>query len=269
MGATELLYLGGVALSVAGLMLVRDEADIIEESVRHLCEQADAVYVLDNRSTDGTTEILRSLRQEGLPIRITHDPEVGYFQSRKMTALAADAYARGHKWALPCDADELWSGTAGTCREYLGSIGPDVQIVKAALYDYLPPAQGLDGLHPFDAITYRRKAPGALPKVAARLHPRLTIHAGNHGADYGEGAPVFAVGGLVIRHFTWRSPEQYLRKIRNGIEAYNATDLPRSTGEHWRMMEPHSDEEIVAHYDRWFTVPYPPDDETLIYDPVR
>ena len=30
-------------------------------------------------------------------------------------------------------------------------------------------------------------------------------------------------GGLVIRHFSWRSEEQYLRKIRNGQAAYAAT----------------------------------------------
>ena len=45
----------------AAVTMVRDEADIIETTVRHMLTQVDVVIVADNRSVDGTREILDSL----------------------------------------------------------------------------------------------------------------------------------------------------------------------------------------------------------------
>jgi glycosyltransferase involved in cell wall biosynthesis len=256
-------------MSVAGIMLVRDEADIIERVLDHAAAQVDYLMVMDNRSTDGTYEIVKA--HPGVDFTLT-DAEVGYYQSQKMTRLANSARKRGFKWVVPMDADELWTVAepwheTETVAERLKRQAPNVQIVSAALYDYLPPSGGIDGSHPLDAITWRRIAPGAFPKVAARTHATLTIHPGNHGADYGN-APALTVPGLMVRHFTWRTPEQYLRKIRNGLEAYGASDVPEMYGTHWRMWEGHDDETILDHYRMWFTVEYPPNDEELVYDPV-
>ena len=246
--------------------MVRDEADIIEESLRHLAANVDEVLVWDNGSTDGTADILEELLPE-LGGVLTNDPEVAYWQSRKMTAAAQLARARGHEWVVPCDADELWyAPEADTVGEHLTRVGRDVQIVRATLYDYMPPPD-LDGWHPFVAITYRRREPGVYPKVACRTHPDLVIDAGNHGARYGV-RRAMKVDGLVIRHFTWRTREQYLRKIRNGLEAYGATDLPEHTGAHWRMWEGASDEEIMEHFDTWFTAVDPEADPALVRDPA-
>jgi hypothetical protein len=74
--------------------------------------------------------------------------------------------------------------------------------------------------------------------------------------------------GLVVRHFSWRSPEQYLKKIVNGRAAYALTDLPEGTGAHWRMWEGASDEAILAHFDTWFYARDPKSDRSLIYDPT-
>lgn len=256
-------------MSVAGIMMVRDEADIIERSIEHARSQVDWLIVCDNRSTDGTREILEA---SDAVSELEFDEEIGYYQSEKMTRLAQLALAEGHSWVVPMDADELWSVEGGvmSVADLLRPMGPDVQIVTANLYDYLPPCAGLGGRHPFDAITRRRTVPGALPKVAARLHEDLVIEMGNHSANYG-GSRTLKVPGLMIRHFTWRSPEQYLRKIVNGMEAYRHTDLPFAYGQHWRMHEGASDEEIVAHFHRWFCRDYDvPVDETdeLTWDPI-
>ena len=255
--------------AVCGLMLVRDEADIIERSLDHAAAQVDYLIVMDNRSTDGTSEIVK--HHPGVDLRII-DKEVGHYQSRKVTSMAKLARAKGFKWVVPMDADERWTVAdpyheTETVAERLRRQAPNVQIVTAALYDYLPPSGGLGGLHPFDAITWRKTAPGVYPKVAARVAPQLVIAEGNHGASYGE-EPALSVPGLMIRHFTWRTPEQYLRKIRNGLEAYAATDLDPMYGTHWRMWEGHEDETIKAHFRRWFTLDYPPYGDEFVYDPV-
>lgn len=255
-------------MSVAGIMLVKDEADIIERSLDHAASQVDWLLVADNLSTDGTAEIVSS--HPGVDLALT-DAERGHYQSKKMTGFARIARDKGFKWVVPMDADELWSPAEGigTVAGYLKRQAPNVSIVSAALYDYLPPTGGIDGLHPFDALTWRKEAPGVFPKVAARTHSSLVIAEGNHSATYRTGAPVLMVPGLMIRHFTWRTPEQFVRKIRNGLAAYAATDLDPMYGAHWRMWEGYDDSVIVAGFTGW-TIDYSKaaDDPELVYDPV-
>ena len=245
-------------------MLVRDEADIIEATVRHLLEQVDEVLVADNRSTDGTREIL-----EGLPVVLRDDDEVGYWQSRKTTRYAHEMRARGHRWVVPCDADEIWyAPDSRSISRFLAGQAPDIAIVKADLYNHVPTGRDEAVADPTVRIGWRIREAGALPKVAVKVsRGDFVIHAGNHGADVG-GRPMRG-GGLVIRHFPWRSEEQYLRKIRNGLEAYEATDLDPRLGEHWRMFAGQPDEAILDHYRRWFHFEEPErEDDLLIFDPA-
>lgn len=256
-------------MSVCAVMMVRDEADVIESTLAWLTEgrgHVDEIIVSDNLSTDGTREIVSSDARVAL---VLTDDDVAYRQSKKMTALAQIAMKRGHSWVVPVDADEAWyAANEMSLRDYLSAQGPDVQIVKADLYNHIPTGKDPAGEpDPFRRIGWRFDTPGALPKVAARVTKRLTIHAGNHGADYG-GRPSFAVGGLGIRHYSWRTPEQYLRKIRNGCEAYAATNLPASVGAHWRAFADVDDDAILEHFREWFFVENPSGRRDLLYDPL-
>jgi glycosyltransferase involved in cell wall biosynthesis len=246
-------------------MLVKDEADIIDYTIRQLAEQVDAIIVSDNGSTDGTYEAVASNPAVTLVVR---DAEVGYWQDRKTTALAQAALRAGHEWVLPCDADEFWYAPDGrTISDYLDGTAPDVRIVTGALFNHLPTAlDDAEESNPFRRIEWRQRSHGALPKVCARLTPDLQIHMGNHGATFdGRG---LTVPGLIVRHFSWRDEEQYVRKIRNGEAAYAATDMPESTGGHWRMFAGADDDAIRAHFRRWFHVDNPYADPSLILDPA-
>jgi hypothetical protein len=256
-------------VSVAAVMMVRDEEDILPHVLAHLALQVDRVYALDNRSVDGTRGVLRHWEQAGLVV-LLDDSEVGYWQSRKTTRLAERALADGHTWVVPVDADELWRAPDGrTLTDWLHGVPPDVQIVQAALFNHVP--TGVDDTqdsNPLSRIGWRLAQPGALPKVAARLREGLTIHAGNHGADYGPRVKALTAPGLQVRHFSWRDPEQYLRKIRNGVEAYRATDLPDQIGAHWRMWDGQDDDAIRDYFWTWFFVMNPHDRDDLVYDPA-
>lgn len=254
-------------MSTALITMVKDEADVIGPFIRHSAWHTDHLYIADHGSTDGTRELIL---EEDAPVTVTDITEPGYWQSKYMTELAMMALADGHDWVICADADEVWYVGADAerpIREFLAGQAPDVQIVTAEMYHHIPtridPAKNGN---PFRRIGWRKREHGTLPKVACRLHPSLVIHPGNHGASY-EGVAL-SVGGLVIRHFSWRTREQYLRKIRNGVEAYKQTDLPKGTGEHWRMWEGKSDEAIIGQFDTWFYSHRPKQDLSLIYDPA-
>lgn len=253
-------------MSVAAISMVRDEADIVAVTVAHMLTQVDHVIVADNGSTDGTRDLLADL-----DVEVIDDPERGYYQSRKMTALADLARTAGHDWVVPFDADEVWYSPFGRIADVLGGIGPQWLAAPATLFDHVPTGIDSDDTDPVRRIAWRRVEPGALPKVAARLRDDLVIEQGNHAATFDGGTTSF-VGQLVIRHFPYRSAEQFVRKARNGAEAYAATDLPWSAGQHWRqygqLLEAYGREALEDVFRTWFWSPDPNGDESLIRDPA-
>lgn len=256
-------------MSVCAIMLVKDEADIIETTLRHLATQVDEIVVADNRSTDGTWEELEYLRDAGLPLLIEDDPVVGYYQSRKMTVLARDAGDRGHEWVVPCDADEIWYSTHGRVGDILGTLA--VEVAEAVLYDHVATGSDPADDDPTVSIGWRRHERGGLPKVACRVRPGLAIEMGNHGAHY-PGPTATLQEALTVRHFPYRSAEQMVSKVRNGAAAYAATNLPPDIGQHWReygdLLEKAGEQAIFDVFRTWFWVEKPEQDGTLIYDPA-
>ena len=200
--------------------MVKDEADIIERTVRHLVAQGvDGILVADNGSTDDTLALLERLAAE-LPVHVAHDREPAYFQAVKMTLLADWARRAGAEWVIPFDADELWFAPEGTMKTWLGSQRADV--VTARLYNLFPST--LAGGWALD------RQPHLHPKVAFRAHPEARLSTGNHAVA----RPGVRAEGLAIVHLPWRSYDQFARKVRNGAAALALTDLAPDVGGHWR-----------------------------------
>lgn len=273
-------------MTVAAILMVKDEGDVIEHTIRHLATQVDEIIVSDNGSIDGTREILDRLQDDpplGIDFTLADDPDLGYWQSAKMTRLAAAARDLGHDWVLPVDADEHWvtEPQERPIRDHLLSLPPDVTVCRARLFHYIPTAQDppvSEVPSPFARIGWRLTEPSSLGKVAARLVPGLVIEAGNHGVTVKGARPALMGGGLRVNHFSWRSSDQYARKIRNGARAYAATDLPEEVGPHWRMWgdpdAPDLEESAAAHFRKYFWAPAPPcapqssDPRGLTFDPA-
>lgn len=217
-------------MTTFGVSMVKDEADVIAGTLTHLADEVDHLIVADNGSTDGTREILAEL-EDTLPLTVLDDPEVAYRQSEKMSALASAAADQGAKWIVPFDADELWVWRGARIRDEL--VGCRANVILADVYDHRPTAIDPAGADPFRSIVWREKNPLGLPKVAFKWEPGAVIHQGNHGVDLP--GKYLSMNGLEVRHFPYRSAEQFVRKARNGAAAYKATDLPEHVGAHWRQ----------------------------------
>lgn len=258
-------------MTVVGVTMVKDEADIIGFTLAHMVNQVDAIVIADNMSSDGTRDIIEDVLRTAEYTLITDD-DPAYYQSRKMSWLAAKAYANhGADWVVPFDADEVWyAPTAGSVAEHLSKQPDHIAIVEAALYDHVASSQDdLSDPNPIRRIQWRRRPPLELRKVACRPIRPVTIDQGNHDARY-----VAERGGdLAVRHFPYRSPEQFISKSRNGAAAYAATDLPESRGAHWRnygkLIETFGEEQVKEEvFRQWFYSADPRHDPLMVYDPA-
>lgn len=219
-------------MSVWAVSVVRDEADIIASTVTRILAQVDGVIVADNGSRDGTRDLLADLEDTHRHLHVHDDEEPGHYQSRKMSWLAALAAEQGAEWVVPFDADEVWYSRWGTVGDTLRALPANEGIAPAVLYDHV--TTGHDDptiIDPTERITWRRRDPLPLHKVAVRPVARVVIEDGNHGAHYVERCPNPV---LEVRHFPYRSGAQMMRKALNGADALAATDLPATTGQHWR-----------------------------------
>jgi hypothetical protein len=259
-------------MSTVGISMVRNEADVIEPVVRHMATQVDALIVADNGSTDGTREILDQLTRE-MPLTVVDDPVVGYYQSEKMTALAARAALSGAVWIVPFDADEVWYAPCGArVADALAALPAFARVVQAPLYNHLCTALDEPTGGPFERLVWRQQEPGALPKVAVRWEPGVVIEQGNHGVQLPGEPTEPSIGVLELRHFPIRSAEHLILKARQGAAAYRAApELAEDLGAHWRawgrILDQGGEDAIreVFREHWWYRSPV---DAGLIYDPA-
>lgn len=249
------------------ITMCKDEVDIVEASMLRMLAQVDVVIAADNGSTDGTREILDELAQSH-PLEVHDDPEVGYYQSQKISALVAEAAQRGATYVVPFDADEIWISPQGRIGDVLAEQPSSMAVAAAPILNYVAAADDDPSLPPLERIRWRRREPLPLPKVACRPALPVTMDQGNHGARW----PTEIVHGLLeVHHFPYRSPAQFLSKVANGAAAYAATNLPTSTGQHWReygeLLEREGSAAVEDWFRRHFLAVDPASDSDLILSP--
>jgi 2-polyprenyl-3-methyl-5-hydroxy-6-metoxy-1,4-benzoquinol methylase len=187
-------------VQVFGLMMVRNEADIVRVNLQHhLALGIDQVLIVDNGSTDDTPEILEELSRDTGRVHWTRD-EGPYRQAEITSELAREACSRGADWVLPIDADEFWHAPGGDLRAVLE--GTEVGALEVQVVNFVQRREQLEATP--DALLHmtRRVAQpvGPLeriaelvetrqigfvqmmypPKYVSRASPALVIGMGNH-----------------------------------------------------------------------------------------
>lgn len=207
--------------SVWGVCLAKNEADIIEATVRHNLEQGlDAVIVADNGSNDGTLEIVRGLA-ETLPVFSAVDTLPAHHQGRKTSYLAHLARRGGADWVVPFDADEHWYAPAMSVAQWLRCC--PCEAASAKMWNAFPTVDAQPGIQ-------LSRFPMWSTKIAFRSTAWAWVGEGNHRVSVSD----HPCPGLHIIHYQYRSFEQYDRKVVDGSTSLRAAAMPPGIGGHWR-----------------------------------
>ena len=214
-------------MKVVMTLLVRDEADIVDAQLAfHLNAGVDFVVATDNRSEDGTTEILERYERAGYLHLIREDGDATR-QSEWVTRMARRAATEfDADWVVNADADEFWWPRGGSLKDVLTAIPERYGVVRGCWRHFLPrPTTNTDPFfaermtvrlclpaHPGDKATIFH----AHQKVAHRADPSVTIEEGNHNALGERLEPVRAWHPIEVLHFSLRSRAQLERKSRGG-----------------------------------------------------
>lgn len=219
-------------------ILVKNEDDIIEQNIRtHAALGVDAFVVMDNDSTDNTTEILKKLQKE-YEIILIHEKGL-YNQAKWMKRLAVAAKRLGADWVINNDADEFWIPAEGkSLRESLNFKGSVLTVDRFNML--LDPAAEKEG---FLSSVHRVENPVAYtksrqinvenismvltkigPKTIVNPHGLIEIRGGNHKAWhiansyeylFKKADAIRRFSNICVYHYPFRSYAQFEKNIRN------------------------------------------------------
>jgi hypothetical protein len=210
-------------------LLARNEADIVDAQISfHLNAGVDFVIATDNRSEDGTTEILESYARQGY-LHLIHEPGEALRQAEwvtRMARLAATDFEAD--WVLNADADEFWWPRGGSLKTFVSEVPERFGTVRALVRNFVPrPA----GDAPFWERMTVRETPteaGRLSplrvqdKVAHRGHPDVAVTLGNHDVSWDGLVDLRGWYPIEVLHFPMRSPEQCARKLAYWLKYWEA-----------------------------------------------
>jgi Glycosyl transferase family 2 len=239
-------------------LLARDEADVVDSWLDfHLNAGADFVVATDNRSEDGTTDVLERYAQEG-HVHLIRESGEDLRQNEwvtRMARLAATDFAAD--WVINSDADEFWWPRGASLRDVLAAISPRYGTVGAFLRVFVPRP---DGPSPFvERMTVRFSAlapindPASLykpiRKVVHRAHPQIEVTRGNHALVNSPFAPLRGWFPVEVFHFPLRSLEQTEHKAELQGTAFETYIARPPTAYHARMFEALKSGALAEYYE--------------------
>jgi glycosyltransferase involved in cell wall biosynthesis len=207
-------------MTIRSLCVVKDEADVLAQTLTSALNWSDEILILDNGSTDGTWELVTELA--------AHDPRVvavgreerpffddirvSLFDARKDSAVDGD-------WWCRLDADEFYVDDP---RKVLASVAEeDFSVWSASLSYYFTDR---------DAARYESDASAFADEVPVQercryylnhwSEPRFFRHVPGLSWRVGDGGfprtlwqRKASPHRIVLKHFAYRSPEQIQRRL--------------------------------------------------------
>jgi glycosyltransferase involved in cell wall biosynthesis len=208
--------LEGNRLKIFGMSLVKNEADVIAESIADASRWIDTIFVFDNGSTDGTWEIVKDIAiKNDKVIPFKQDDCVFERHLRRDIFMEYKHLASDGDWWCILDSDEFYPSYV---REFLEKIPPAYQIVWGAMLQYR--------LTDVDVARYDSDPSLYSSDVQLKERVRYYINSWSEARffrydrnlKWGEKNTLPNLGAVYprripIRHYQHRSPEQLQRRI--------------------------------------------------------
>jgi hypothetical protein len=235
-------------------LLARDEVDIVDAQLAfHLNAGVDFVVATDNRSQDGTTEILESYARDGY-LHLIREPGGGHRQGEWVTRMARLAAADfGADWVINSDADEFWWPRGGSLRDLLAEVPKPYGIVSAVVRQFLARPDGEAFFAERLTVRLAQVAPINDPaspfrpklKIVHRADPHAVVLDGNHALTRSSLAALPGWYPFEMFHFGTRSFAQFERKAITMKRELG----DRARGHYARAFEAYEAGELRAFYD--------------------
>lgn len=206
-------------MKIFGIMLVKDEADIIQSVLSHVRAWADRVFVIDNGSTDGTWELVQEM-EDGCIVAWRRDLRT------YSNALRADAFnefraeARENDWwCYKMDSDEFYVEDP---RRFLAGVPWPYHVVYKKSIDYVVTTEQVENGDFGESFEQNRDALRYV-KPIAYSEPRFFRHRDRILWPAGRAAPVHRgprfPTPILARHYQYRSPQQMQHRldVRNAV----------------------------------------------------
>lgn len=232
-------------MKVVMTLLARDEADIVDAWLEfHLNAGADFVVATDNRSVDGTTDVLERHARDG-HLHLIREAGEDLRQNEWVTRMARMAATEfGADWVINSDADEFWWPRGPSLHHVLSAVPPRYGTVSAFLRVFVPRPAGPEQFSERMTVRFSALAPINDPaslykpirKVIHRGHPQIQVTRGNHALVASPFAPLRGWFPIEVFHFPLRSLEQSQHKARLQGDAWKHIDRA-PTAYHAQMFE--------------------------------
>lgn len=216
-------------MKIHGLCLVKNEVDILQETLLAALPWCDHIYVFDNGSNDGTWELVNKLAQRHQQIVPYKQDSILYTNTLRADIFNAfRANAGPQDWWCGLDADEFYIDDP---RLFLTKVADGFRTVWSASLNYYFTDE--------DAILYRKDP---VKFLETPIQQRLRYYRNNWGelrffrysddivwtSDQLGGypgtmfvAPAYPVR-IWLKHYQYRSPEQIERRLRTRRPAIQA-----------------------------------------------
>jgi Glycosyl transferase family 2 len=238
-------------------LLARDEIDIVDSWLAfHLNAGADLVIATDNRSQDGTTEVLEQYARSG-HVHLIREPGEDLRQNEwvtRMARLAATEYRAD--WVINSDADEFWWPRGASLSAVLDAVPPRYGTVGAFLRVFCP-RPGDDDFAERMTVRFSALAPINDPaslykpirKVVHRGHHEIQVTRGNHALVDSPFAPLRGWFPIECFHFPLRSEAQCAHKAELQGSAFERHIARPPTAYHADMYAALQSGEIAHYYE--------------------
>ena len=208
------------------------EEDVVEATVRNAFAQGvEAVYLVDNASTDATVERAVSAGATLAEVFDTavYDERVRILLMNNVVARTSLASGADHVWWLWLDADEFPEGPDGmTIAEYLATLDARFRLVGSTYYNHFPDQKPeyIPGFHPLDFQPLCERYVAVSQRFCEQPHwkhplqrfdrhnPFLQAIDGFHTASLRTQDPVLEpAGGIVTHHIQYREESATLARM--------------------------------------------------------